>query len=133
MTMQSPTSFAQIQQLYNRVNDYLRKNMSEIRNVAAAAFAASQAGNEALRQKHLMDLEKLKKSRLELLNQHAQVFALEMAYEASNRQPSDAERRLAEGVRSANSLIRSINGIADTLNKVAEFAGIITRLIGIFS
>jgi len=129
MPQHSESSLAQIQQLYNRVNDYLRKNLAAIR-LAAAAAASSH--NPAERQRHLDVLEQLKSSRLVLLGLHARVFELEQQYAASHRSPTEAERRLVSGTRSANALVRSINNIADTLGKVAEFVGIITRLVEIF-
>lgn len=129
MPVHSEISLGQIQQLYNRVNDLLRKNMLALRT---SASAAAQATNTQVRQRHLDELAALKRSRVVIVHQHAAVSELEFAYEMSNRGESQAEIDLKAGVQSANALVKSINNIADTLNKVSEFAGIITRLIGIF-
>lgn len=129
MPTPSVTATAHIQQLFNRVNDLLRLNTQGIRDEANAA-ANSQG---AARQAHLARLRQLRQARREILAQHDKVFELEIAYEASNREPGDAEARLVAGTRDANALVRSIQNAADLLNKVADFANLLARLVAVFT
>ena len=125
----SITATDHFQQLFNRVNDLLRKNTQMLRSEAAAARNATGAKRAG----HLKRLDDLKAARVTLLHQHDRIFEAEQKYEASHRAPNEAEAILIAATRSANALVRSVEKVADFLTGVAKFADAITRLIGAFS
>lgn len=118
MAAETPTSIAQFQQLRNRQNDLYRKN-------TAAIMDAARAGDTDT-------LTKLRRERAELAANDQRIFDAERAFQASQLQQSEAEKRLIAQTRRANALVRGIRTVTDVLESAGRMASILARLINLF-
>lgn len=117
MAEETIVSMDHFQQLWNRQNELRRKNTAELR--------------AAVRRGDIVARRKLSDARIQLTQIDRLIEQAERAFLATNRQQSDAEKRLMGQAREANKLVRSINTVNKLLDGIAKFSSLVQRLITI--
>ena len=119
MSSPSVQSDAYFQQLRNRQNDLYRFNLQELKKAAAAS--------------DLGRIAELRAERAKLSQNDQKILEAEMAFQATQLDPSEAEKRVRAQTRRANALVRSIKTLTDVLESAGKMASILARLVTLLS
>lgn len=119
MAKDTTTSIEYFQQIRNRQNELYRKNTAAIR-------AEAKKGNKA-------KVKELRAERAKMAENDQLIFDAELAFQASQLEQSEAEKRLGKHTREINKFVKTVKTVAQVLKSTARLASILTRLINLLT